>query len=63
MRYLGVDYEVKNIPVLDPGFIPFGIWADAHRKGAKQPIAVAVERNNGFISVRNTLNPWLRGNV
>ncbi len=54
MQYLGVNYEVKNIPILDPGFIPFGIWAEAYRKGAKQPLAVAVERNGGFISVRNT---------
>ena len=54
MQYLGVNYEVKNIPALDPGFIPFGIWAEAYRKGAKMPIAVAVERNGGFVSVRNT---------
>ena len=55
MQYLGVNYEIKHTPALDPGFIPFGIWADAYRKGAKQPVAVAVERNGGFISVRNTL--------
>ena len=55
MQYLGVNYEMKHTPALDPGFIPFGIWADAYRKGAKQPVAVAVERNGGFISVRNTL--------
>ena len=55
MQYLGVDYEMRHIPALDPGFIPFGIWADAYRKGARKPIAIAVERNNGFISVRNTL--------
>ena len=54
MQYLGVNYEVKNIPALDPGFIPFGIWAEAYRKGANMPIAVAVERNGGFVSVRNT---------
>ena len=54
MNYLGVNYEIKHIPALDPGFIPFGIWADAYGKGAKMPIAVAVERNGGFISVRNT---------
>ena len=32
MNYLGIDYSVKNMPALDPGFIPFGIWANAvHR--------------------------------
>ncbi len=54
MQYLGVNYEMKHIPALDPGFIPFGIWADAYRKGAKKPLSVAVERNGGYISVRNT---------
>ena len=54
MQYLGVNYELKHIPTLDPGFIPFGIWAEAYGKGAKQPIAIAVERNDGYISVRNT---------
>ena len=54
MNYLGVNYQHKYIPALDPDFIPFGIWADAYRKEAKQPIAIAVERNNGYISVRNT---------
>ena len=54
MQYLGVSYDLKHIPGLDPDFIPFGIWADAYRKGATQPLAIAVERNNGYISVRNT---------
>ena len=54
MQYLGVNYNMKNIPELDPGFIPFGVWADAYRKDAKQPIAIAVERDKGNISVRNT---------
>jgi len=45
---------MKHIPQLDPGFIPFGIWSDAYRKNATQPIAIAVERNNGNISVRHT---------
>ena len=54
MQYLGIHYDYKHIPALDPEFIPFGIWADAYRKEAKMPIAVAVERNGGFISVRNT---------
>ena len=54
MQYLGIDYSVKNIPALDPGFIPFGVWADAYRKGAKMPVSIAVERNEGHISVRHT---------
>ena len=53
MQYLGIHYEVSNPPVLDPAFIPFGIWADAYRKDARKPIAIAVERN-GAVSVRRT---------
>ena len=29
MNYLGITYEMNNTPRLDPGFIPFGVWADA----------------------------------
>ena len=54
MQYLGVNYSVKNVPELDPGFIPFGVWAEAYLQGAKQPLTIAVERENGNISVRHT---------
>ncbi|MBE6947655.1 MAG: ROK family protein [Ruminococcaceae bacterium] len=54
MEYLGVKFEMNNTPVLDPGFIPFGVWMDAYLKGAKTPIAIAVERQEGQISVRHT---------
>ena len=54
MQYLGICYDVKHLPKLDPAFIPFGVWCDAYRKDAKTPIAIAVERNDGNISVRHT---------
>ena len=54
MKYLGVEFSLKNTPVLDPGFIPFGVWMDEYLKNAKMPIAIAVERQEGQISVRNT---------
>ena len=54
MQYLGISYEMKHAPKLDPGFIPFGVWCDAYRAQATQPIAIAVERNDGNISVRHT---------
>ena len=41
-------------PELDPGFVPFGIWAEAYLQGATQPIAIAIERNEGQISVHHT---------
>ena len=54
MQYLGVQYQIKHTPVLDPGFIPFGVWRKAYLEGAKQPLSIAVEREEGHISVRHT---------
>ena len=54
MEYLGVSYNLKHVPALDPEFIPFGVWTDAYLKGAKQPISIAVERDKGHVSVRHT---------
>ncbi len=53
MNYLGVNVEQKYRPRLDPEFIPFGLWMNEYEKGATVPIAIAVERNEGFISVRH----------
>ena len=54
MEYLGIQYEMKHVPELDPGFVPFGVWMDAYEKNATKPIAIAVERNEGQVSVRRT---------
>lgn len=54
MEYLGIEYQLKNTPVLDPGFIPFGVWMKEYLKGADHPIKVAVEREDGLISVRES---------
>ena len=54
MNYLGIEFEVKNAPALDRGFIPFGVWSEAYLKEAHRPVSVAVERENGKISVFNT---------
>ena len=42
MQYLGVNFDIKHVPELDPGFIPFGVWVNSYLEGAKQPIAIAV---------------------
>ena len=54
MEYLGISYEMKHAPKLDPTFIPFGVWREAYLKDAKQPIAIAVERDHGRVSVHHT---------
>ena len=54
MQYLGIEYQMKHAPKLDPTFIPFGVWRAAYLKDAKQPIAIAVERDQGRVSVHHT---------
>ena len=54
MQYLGVSFDMKHVPALDPEFVPFGVWAEAYSQGAKQPLSIAVERDKGQISVRHT---------
>ena len=54
MQYLGIEYSIKNLPVLDAAFIPFGVWAKAYLKEASRPFKIAVERENGLVSVFET---------
>ena len=54
MQYLGIPYEMKHAPKLDPTFVPFGVWRAAYLEGAKHPIAIAVEREGGKVSVHRT---------
>ena len=54
MQYLGIEYQMKHPPKLDPTFIPFGVWREAYLKDAKKPIAIAVERDRGRVSVHHT---------
>lgn len=54
MNYLGIEYSVRDLPELDRAFIPFGVWIDAYEKGAEKPLAIAIERDKGKISVHHT---------
>ncbi len=54
MQYLGIEYSMNHAPKLDPTFIPFGVWREAYLKGAKTPLAIAVERDKGRVSVHRT---------
>ena len=58
MQYLNIPYHVKNLPKLDEGFVPFGVWRKAFLEEATVPFWVAVEREDGKITVRKT---FLRG--
>ena len=54
MKHLGVDIPVINQPLLDPGFIPMGLFNQAFLKTARKPLSIAVERENGQVAVVNT---------
>ena len=54
MEYLGISFEMKHVPQLDSEFTPFGLWAESYPKGATKPIAIAVEKNEGYVSVHHT---------
>ncbi len=58
MEYLGINYNLKHPPVLDPGFIPFGLWGESYLSSARKPVAIAIERPDGHITVRST---FIRG--
>ncbi len=54
MNYLGINMDIKNLPPLDPGFMPLGRFYDAFLKDATEPFDVAVERSNGQVAVYKT---------
>ena len=54
MNFLGIEVPVKNIPELDPGFIPMGRFFTAFLEGAEQPLDIAVERAGGEVAVYKT---------
>ena len=54
MEYLGISFELGNVPQLEPDFIPFAAWARAYLRGAGVPVSVAVEREGGKVTVRHT---------
>lgn len=37
MNYLGIEYKIKNKPLLDESFVPFGVWMEAYLKEAEHP--------------------------
>jgi hypothetical protein len=40
MKHLGIEISVKNQPVLDPAFIPMGLFNEAFLKTAKKPVSI-----------------------
>jgi len=54
LKLYGVEFEVKNLPPLDKEYIPLAKFNEAFLKTAKKPLNVAVERNDGLVSVFKT---------
>ena len=54
MKYLGIGINIKNVPVLDGGFLPMSLFCSEFLKNAKKPVSICVERNNGQCAVYDT---------
>ena len=54
MERFGISVELKNVPVLDPGFMPMLPFNRAFLKGASKPVTVAVERADGQVATTHT---------
>ncbi|MBP5158673.1 MAG: ROK family protein, partial [Lachnospiraceae bacterium] len=54
MELFNVKIDVKNKPVLDPGFIPVLKYNRAFLKDAKKPVSIAVERADGQMATVHT---------
>ena len=54
MERLGISVDVKNIPVLDPEFIPLLKFNRAFLKDAAKPVSIAVERADGQMATTHT---------
>ena len=54
MKFLNVDIPVKNLPELDQGFVPLGLFLKEYSKNATKPLCIAVERSGGQVGVYET---------
>ena len=54
MNYLGIDLSIRNLPVLDQDFIPMGPWMIEYEKEATRPVGIAIEREEGKVTVFET---------
>ena len=54
MNRFGINVELKNVPVLDPEFIPLMRFNRAFLATAKKPVGIAVERADGQMASCHT---------
>ena len=54
MERYNISVQVKNVPALDPGFIPILKFNQAFLAGAQKPVSIAVERADGQVAAFRT---------
>ena len=54
MNLHGIEFNIKNVPELDPAFIPILKFNRAFLETAKKPVSIAVERADGQIATTHT---------
>ncbi len=54
MKIGNIEVNVRKSPVLEPEYVPMGLYMDAFEKNATEPFAIAVYRENGNVSVYDT---------
>ena len=54
MKVGNIEVSAKKSPVLEPEFVPMGLYMESFEKNAKEPFAIAVYRENGNVSVYDT---------
>ncbi len=54
MERYGISVELKNIPELDPNFMPLAKYNEAFLANATKPVSVAVERADGQMACCHT---------
>ena len=54
MERYNISVQVKNIPALDPDFIPILKFNQAFLAGAQKPVSIAVERADGQVAAFRT---------
>ena len=54
MERYGISVNLKNIPELDPDFMPLAKYNEAFLANATKPISIAVERADGQMAACHT---------
>lgn len=55
MEAYGVKWNMKNVPVLDPAFVPLGAFCEGYLKGAREKTALAIWGSGDQVSVFETV--------